>query len=276
MLEYRVVLEGGCDVCFQWDGLQGVLYESRFHCQFFTLYNACNQRVFHGDAFDGRKMCKISGGEGGVYMVRLDIRHPTPTILENLADLPCVIVRSLTKAVPLTFYYRKSDCLIGSAQGKVNSEEAGTEGKIFLSMQRSLRLRQGCTPQPRPKTKKKTNTTKEPYKQQLQVGDVLLGTVSYIKDLYASQFIGASKGGSLNIDPHKSLDGFRCKLVVGDCRKVEADKLAVATPFVEPAACTSSGVVEDEIGEGGKAQGKEEEADNDVDKALERQFLTPR
>ena len=118
VLEYRVVLEGGCDVCFQWDGLQGVLYESRFHCQFFTLYNACNQRVFHGDAFDGRKMCKISGGEGGVYMVRLDIRHPTPTILENLADLPCVTVRSLTKAVPLTFYYRKSDCLIGSAQGK--------------------------------------------------------------------------------------------------------------------------------------------------------------
>ena len=205
VLEYRVVLEGGCDVCFQWDGLQGVLYESRFHCQFFTLYNACNQRVFHGDAFDGRKMCKISGGEGGVYMVRLDIRHPTPTILENLADLPCVIVRSLTKAVPLTFYYRKSDCLIGSAQGKVNSVKLN-RGQDISFYAKEPTLEAGLYPAASAEDQaKKTNTTKEPYKQQLQVGDVLLGTVSYIKDLYASQFIGASKGGSLNIDPHKSL-----------------------------------------------------------------------
>ncbi len=267
VIEYRVILEAGCSASFTWPGLQDVLYESRFHSQFATVYSASNERVFHGDAFDGTKTCKIGSGEGGVHMVRLDVRHPTATILENLADLPCVLVRSLAKPASLSFYARKSDCLIGGSQGKLNTVKL-SKGQDLSFYAKEPVIEAGLCPAASAEDQaKKTSTNKEPYKQQLQVGDVLLGKVSYLKDLYGSQFIGPAKGGSVSIDPASSLDSFLCKLVVSDCRKVEMDKPTPSS--ASGSSDTSEGKGDkDATGEGGSA-----EADDEQDEALDKAVL---
>ena len=130
-----MTLESGSEITPTWPGLQSVLYESRFHAQFFSVYQlrhgekgvgspSCGDspvitgsRVGCGDAFPDH--IKIS--DAGTYLIRLHVRHPTVTLLEGLSDMPLVLERNLSKPVNVSFYCKKSDCLIGGSQGKLTS-----------------------------------------------------------------------------------------------------------------------------------------------------------
>jgi hypothetical protein len=265
VLEYAITLEAGAQATPTWPGLQGVLYESRFHCQFYSVYHLAatdtdvnapgplvtGQRIGCGDAWPDAMKAPVAGA----YLVRLHVRHPTISILEGLTSTPLVLTRSLTKSVPLSFYQKKSDCMVGEAQGKFGS------AVLHKGQNCSFYVREPAVEAVLAAEPVKAGAAKKGSKdaQSLQVGDVLTGKVSYLKSLHGSKYLGSDNGASAAVtDSAKALDCVNVTMVLSDSRKLDVAK---------PSAGASSGSKSNDEKEG------EEKEEKDTDTALEKAVL---
>jgi tripeptidyl-peptidase-2 len=129
LLEYSFEQSETSEVVHQWPGLQGVLYESDFHGQFFMIFDNKKKLVFVGDA--NPKKNKLQKGK---YTVRLQVRHEMVSVLERLVDLPMVSNRTLKNDIKVSAYKTKSEALIGQDSGSFGSRSLsiGTSVGIYF------------------------------------------------------------------------------------------------------------------------------------------------
>ena len=137
----------------RWPGLQGILYESSFHSQLFLIFDSRKKLLGTGDAFPSPyKMAK------GKFVVRLQVRHVSITILESLNDMPMCLERTLVKSIPVSFFKTQVDALIGTEKVVVRGLAKGGSISMFFKEPAFDSL---------PKT--------------ASSGDVFSGSVTYIK-----------------------------------------------------------------------------------------------
>lgn len=103
-LEYVFEQTEAGDVIPRFPGLQGVLYESRYHAQFFMVYDSNKRYVGKGDAWPSKiKLVK------GKYTVRLQVRSVLVAELEVLASMPMVLERNIKLPVVLSFFRTQTE-----------------------------------------------------------------------------------------------------------------------------------------------------------------------
>jgi hypothetical protein len=124
-LDYEAELTEDADISPRWPGLQGVLYESDFYAQLYTIFDTKKRQVGVGDAFTSP--IKVKKGK---VSIRLQVRHTSVVTLEALSDMCMMLERPLSKPVPLTFFKMKSDCLAGINKQGTRAITAGG----FVSM----------------------------------------------------------------------------------------------------------------------------------------------
>ena len=126
-----------------------------------------------GDAFDGSIKC--SKGEVSIYY---QLRFHQIKDLEGLSDLPCIVEKSLSKPIPLSFYYNKHNAL-------VDTKKVTGVSKIDKGQSLMVYAREPSAPT-----------------SAVSVGDVLVGHISASKDYESIRVTG--KGVSTSIDAGKA------------------------------------------------------------------------
>lgn len=194
------------DVVPRFPGLQGILYESQYHAQFFKVYDVTDTPV------NGKRMIgfgdswpdKITIKAKGKYLLRLQLRHEKAEALEALNDLPMVLERSLKTSIPISFFKSQSDAIDG--KNKMN-----TRG-IFCGSSISMHMR-------------------EPDLNQLPKGavsgDILMGSVFFMK-----------KTDNSSLGAGQKPNGYPLKYVVG----VTKAPAALPSPIVSKAVSKGSSV----------------------------------
>lgn len=152
VLEYEIEHTEANDAVPRWPGLQGVLYESDFHAQFFMLYDAQKKLVASGDAWPS--FAKVAKGK---YTLRLQVRHASVGVLEGLAEMPVQWERKIA-GISLNFFKTQSEALVG--KDKMGTRALIKDGAVSMYI-------------------------REPSHEQLPkgaaTGDVLSGSITYIK-----------------------------------------------------------------------------------------------
>lgn len=132
ILQYTIDLAEPLEIVPTWPGLQGVLYESDLHGQFYMIFDNKKKLIATGDAWP--KKCKIVKGK---YTVRMQVRSEKVSSLEKLVSLPLVLVRHLKNSVNLSFYATKSDALIGD--NDIGSRTLGIGNAISMYLREPTR-----------------------------------------------------------------------------------------------------------------------------------------
>lgn len=155
VLEYAFELADALEATHLWPGLQGVLYESEFHGQFFMVFDAKKKLMHVGDAWP--KKCKLTKGK---YVVRLQVRHESSAVLDKLVDMPMILSRALKTSIALTAFRTKSDALIAAESDALPSRtlSVGTSTVLYFKEPSFEQLPKGAKP-----------------------GDCLVGSVTYLK-----------------------------------------------------------------------------------------------
>ena len=178
ILEYEFDnIEAG-DVTPRWPGLNGILYESDYTNQFFLLYDSRKKLLGSGDAWP--PAIKVGKGK---HTVRLQVRHETVGALEGLADMPMHLERGLKSAVSLSFYKTQCQALSNGAKFPTRALLQGTFASCYIREPSVDQLPKGAQP-----------------------GDVLMGSVTYLKKANGARGQGARPGG------------FPVQYVVGDVK----------------------------------------------------------
>jgi tripeptidyl-peptidase-2 len=99
VLTYAFDNDAKTSVTPRFPGLQGVLYESCFHGQFFILYDNSKKLLGAGDAWPS----KVFIG-AGKHTVCLQVRHESVKVLEALKDTAMLLERPLVKPVTLKVF----------------------------------------------------------------------------------------------------------------------------------------------------------------------------
>jgi tripeptidyl-peptidase II len=151
-----------------WPGLNGVLYESAYIAQFYTVTNAVDGRVVcTGDAWpSSSKLGK------GVYQVRLHVRADSAEMLRTLSDLQLLLERDLSKPINISFSATQTDAMAGTGKVGTVSLKPGTSVAYYI---------------------------KEPPADQLPnfiyPGDWITGSVTYLKKADGHAGAGCRPGG---------------------------------------------------------------------------------
>jgi len=167
ILEYEIDLTENYDVTPRFPGLQGVLYESEFHAQFFMVYDSKKKLIGTGDAWPSSIKC----GKGK-YVIRLNVRHTSSSVLAGLVDMPMLLERNLQKSIALSFYKTKSDAMIG--QNSSRSRAICKGGSV------SMYIREPAW---------------DSFPKSVSPGDSLFGTINYEKKNDSLQGVGIKPGG---------------------------------------------------------------------------------
>ena len=153
ILEYECDLPESGDITPRFPGLQGVLYESEFHAQFFMIYDSRKKLIGSGDSWPSPTKCIK-----GKHVVRLNVRHCNLLVLTALIDMPMLLERPLPKPISLSFYKTKSDALIG--QNATKSRALCKGGSISMYIREPLF---------------------DQLPKSISSGDTLFGTIAYEK-----------------------------------------------------------------------------------------------
>lgn len=153
ILEYDFEQTENLETVPTFPGLQGILYESDFHGQFFMIYDSKKSLIGVGDAWPSA--IKINKGK---YTVRLQVRHEKVAVLESLVDMPMHLQRTLKSAISLTFYKTQSDTLVGADKMKGRAVSIGGQVSMYI---------------------KEMNADQLP--KAVSCGDILLGSVTYLR-----------------------------------------------------------------------------------------------
>jgi tripeptidyl-peptidase II len=166
ILEYAFDQPCSCSVTPRWTALNKILYESQFNGQFYMIYNSKKVMAACGEAFP--EACKLDKGK---YTIRLQIRHESSSVLEKLNGLPVVLERTLdgSNTAKLSCHRNLSDAALD-----VNISQMA----IFRGTSQSLFWK---GPAKLPKF--------------VGIGDVLLGSVTYLKKPQNGLGAGTMPGG---------------------------------------------------------------------------------
>lgn len=154
ILEYEIDLTESYDIIPRFPGLQGVLYESEFHAQFFMIYDSRKKLIGTGDAWPSSIKCSK-----GKFIIRLNVRHTSSSVLGGLVDMPMLLERNLQKSIGLSFYKTKSDAMIGQNPTRSRAICKGNSVSMYI---------------------------REPvwdnnFPKSISAGDTLFGTINYEK-----------------------------------------------------------------------------------------------
>ena len=164
ILEYTFEQPIHTAVTPRWRILNGLLYDSPFHSQFYMIYNTRKVLMACGDTYP--ESCKL---DKGTYTVRLQVRHESPVVLEGMNELPMLLERSLESALKLTCHKSQADASLGIALPDMPIYR-GTSQSLFWKGPAKL-----------PKF--------------VTTGDVLSGAVTYLKKDSSRSGSGTRPGG---------------------------------------------------------------------------------
>lgn len=167
MLEYEIDLSDSFDVVCRFPALQGVLYESYFHAQFYMIYDAKKLLMGVGDAWPS--YLKLNKGK---YTVRLLVRHSSVPALEPLNDLPLCLERKLKSSIPLSFYRSQCDTVTGNDKIKTVALAMDSSCGVYIKEPTLDQLPKNCS-----------------------TGDVFTGSMTYLKQNTGELGAGTRPGG---------------------------------------------------------------------------------
>ena len=131
--------------------LQDVLYESMYESQLILAYDGDKKYLGCCDAYAQ----SITGPKGPIIL-KMQIRHPDPTMLEKLKDMTIWIERKLEKELNVTAYGTREDLLSCGKSIKKQRIRKGTCASVFISEPALSKIPSSC-----------------------KLGDVLTGAISY-------------------------------------------------------------------------------------------------
>ena len=109
-------------------GLQGVLYESAFESQLLLIFDGEKKYLGAADAWPS----EITASKGKV-VVRAQIRHDDPSMLEKLKDMPLWVERSLEKEISLSVYPSREAVMKGNGTFKRRLLRKGSGAAAFVA-----------------------------------------------------------------------------------------------------------------------------------------------
>ncbi|CAG9796314.1 unnamed protein product [Diatraea saccharalis] len=134
-----------------------MLYESEFESQMWMLYNSCKQLMAVGDAYPSKYSVKLEKGE---YVLKLNVRHESRSLLEKLQELPVLIQQRLPQPLTLDVYCSQHQALIGGKKFSSASLSSGSVMPLYFTAVPSDKI----------------------SRSNLTVGQTLTGTVTFAKD----------------------------------------------------------------------------------------------
>jgi len=167
VLEYEVDLADAFEVVCRFPALQGILYESEFHAQFYMIYDAKKMLMGVGDAWPS--YVKLGKGK---YTVRLQVRHSSIAALEPLNDLPLCFERKLKSSISLSFYRSQSDAVSGNDKIRTIALAVDNSCGIYIKEPTLDQLPKSCS-----------------------TGDTFIGTMTYLKQNTGELGAGTRPGG---------------------------------------------------------------------------------
>jgi tripeptidyl-peptidase-2 len=156
--------------------LQEVLYESTYESQLILAYDGDKKYLGYCDAYT-----KSITAPKGTIVIKMQVRHDDPSMLEKLKDMTLWIERKAEKEISLTAYATREDLLVGGKRSmKKRTLRKGSCTSVFFAEPAASKLPSSC-----------------------KTGDVLMGSCTY-----------ASGEGSLPGDG-KRPNGFPVTYLVG-------------------------------------------------------------
>lgn len=121
--------------------LQGVLYESVFESQLILAYDGDKKYLGYCDAYAQ----SISGPKGSIVL-KMQVRHDDPSMLEKLKDMTIWIERKLEKEITLCAYPTRENLLVGGPKRscKKRTLRKGNATSIFFTEPPSSKIPPGC------------------------------------------------------------------------------------------------------------------------------------
>lgn len=116
--------------------LQEVLYESTYESQLILAYDGDKKYLGYCDAYAN----PITAPKGTV-VIKLQVRHDDPAMLEKLKDMTLWIERSLDKDISLTAYSTREDLLVGGKRSmKKRTLRKGSMASVFFAEPSSSKI----------------------------------------------------------------------------------------------------------------------------------------
>ena len=141
VIEYEFDQPEDGEVTLRWQGMQGVLYESDFHAQFFMIYDNKKKLLGAGDAFPSA--VKITKGP---TTVRYQVRHTSVTVLESIADICMLIERPISKSIALSFFKMQTEAMTGTGKMGGRNIAPGSSVSMFIREPTSSQLPKQASP----------------------------------------------------------------------------------------------------------------------------------
>ncbi|CAH2050950.1 unnamed protein product, partial [Iphiclides podalirius] len=133
------------------------LYESEYESQMWMLYNSNKQLLAVGDAYPSKYSVKLEKGE---YVLRLNVRHETRSLLERLQELPVVVQQRLPQPITLDVFASHSQAVVGGKKFSPSPLAGGALLPLYIAPPPAEKVGRG----------------------QLCVGHTLSGTVSFARE----------------------------------------------------------------------------------------------
>jgi tripeptidyl-peptidase-2 len=132
--------------------LQQVLYESIYESQLMLAYDGDKKYLGYCDAF-----ARSITAPKGTVVIKMQVRHDDPAMLEKLKDMTIWIERKLDKEISLSAYSSREDLLVGGKRSmRKQTLRKGSCASVFFSEPPASKLPSSC-----------------------KTGDVLMGTAFY-------------------------------------------------------------------------------------------------
>ena len=120
-------------------GLQNELYESLFESQVMMAYDGDKKYLGYCDAFP-----RAITAPKGTVLIRLQVRHDDPTLLEKFNDMTVWIERKLDKDIPLSVFDTRDRLLVGKQTIKRRTLRKGQCAAVFFAEPPASKLPSGC------------------------------------------------------------------------------------------------------------------------------------
>lgn len=119
--------------------LQGVLYESAYESQLMLIFDNDKKYLGVADAWPS----EVKAPKGTV-IIRVQIRHDDPEMLEKLKEMTVWIERKLEKEVALSVYASRESMLVGKNPMKKRTLRKGTSASVFFAEPPPSKIPSSC------------------------------------------------------------------------------------------------------------------------------------
>ena len=122
--------------------LQEALYESTYESQMILAYDGDKKYLGFCDAF-----AKSITAPKGTVVLKMQVRHDDPSMLDKLKDMTLWIERKMDKEISLTAFSTREDLLVGGKRSmKKRTLRKGSMASVFFAEPSSSKLPSSCKP----------------------------------------------------------------------------------------------------------------------------------